>query len=78
MEGDRGMKDREICETCGGDGKETCTNPDHSFIAMQSFNDIGRVGCPCCGHDPDHKVINGGICEDCNGTGFALTERKEK
>lgn len=64
----------DTCETCGGDGKETCTNPDHGFYSMiYSVNcDISRIGCPCCGHDPEHKVPNGGKCEDCNGTGKIL------
>ena len=56
------------CLDCGGDGKETCDNPDHGFIGMMP-GDIGRIGCPCCGHDPNHKVPNGGKCESCNGTG---------
>src|SRR5262249_42272372 len=58
--------------TCGGDGKETCSNPDHNFIdgvGSAGSGDIGRLGCPVCGHDPNYKVPNGGRCEDCNGTG---------
>ena len=62
-----------VCFVCGGDGKETCTNPDHGFISMLSFHDVGRLGCPCCGHDPNHKIKNGGNCECCNGLG-KLTE----
>jgi len=58
-----------VCPECGGDGKETCTNPDHGLISALSWHDIGRIGCPCCGHDPDHKVPNGGECEACGGTG---------
>lgn len=58
-----------VCPLCGGDGKETCTNPDHGFIGMMSFHDIGRIGCPCCGHDEQHKVPNGGNCELCEGAG---------
>lgn len=60
---------QQVCETCGGDGKETCTNPDHGFIGAMG-GDVGRLGCPVCGHDENHKVINGGKCEDCNGTGY--------
>ena len=52
-----------VCPECGGDGKETCTNPDHGLISALSWHDIGRIGCPCCGHDPGHKVPNGGKCE---------------
>ena len=57
------------CPMCGGDGKETCNNPDHGFIGEMSFHDIGRLGCPVCGHDDDHKVPNGGDCELCEGGG---------
>ena len=57
------------CFVCGGDGKETCTNPDHGFISAISFHDVGRCGCPVCGHDPQHKVKNGGACDCCNGSG---------
>jgi len=58
-----------ICPECNGDGKETCTNPDHGFINSLTWTDVGRLGCPCCGHDPYHKVPNGGNCNVCNGTG---------
>lgn len=56
-----------FCPLCGGDGRETCDNPDHGFISAMSFNDIGRLGCPGCGHDPKHKVPNGGNCHLCEG-----------
>jgi hypothetical protein len=60
------------CTVCGGDGKETCDNPDHGFITAMSCDgfEIGRLGCPVCGHSEDHKVPNGGKCEHCNGTGI--------
>jgi len=58
----------ETCFLCGGDGKETCSNPDHGFISGMP-GDTGRLGCPVCGHDDNHKVPNGGSCEVCNGTG---------
>lgn len=58
-----------VCPDCGGDGKETCHNPDHGFISANSWNDIGRIGCPCCGHNEYHKIANGDKCETCNGTG---------
>ena len=61
------------CFVCGGDGKETCTNPDHGFINALSFHDVGRLGCPVCGHDPHHKVRRGGDCDCCHGSG-KLTE----
>jgi hypothetical protein len=63
------------CETCGGDGKETCNNPDHGFIEAMP-GDVGRIGCPVCGHDPKYKVPNGGNCEDCNGTGKVAIPKK--
>lgn len=56
------------CPACGGDGKETCHNPDHGFIEAMP-GETGRLGCPVCGHDPNHKVKNGGDCEGCNGAG---------
>jgi hypothetical protein len=59
----------EDCGVCGGDGKETCSNPDHGFISAMP-GDTGRLGCPVCGHDPNHKVKNGGQCDECNGTGL--------
>jgi hypothetical protein len=58
-----------ICPCCGGDGKETCNNPDHGFINALSFHEVGRLGCPVCGHDPNHKVKNAGPCDICNGSG---------
>jgi len=59
------------CPDCGGDGHETCNNPDHGFIhGAMGWHEIGRLGCPVCGHDPDHKVPGGeGKCETCDGTG---------
>lgn len=69
------MKKRDltkvICPCCGGDGKETCHNPDHGFFGL--INSLGyganESACPCCGHDPNHKVKNGGDCELCEGAG---------
>ena len=58
-----------VCPTCEGDGIERCTNPDHGFIQALSFTDIGRLGCPCCGHDEKHRIM-GCKCPDCNGTGI--------
>lgn len=55
------------CPDCGGDGLETCHNPDHGFLAALSFTDLGRIGCPCCGHHPKGKVRGGGPCDTCNG-----------
>lgn len=64
----------EECETCGGDGRETCSNPDHGFIDAVG-GEIGRLGCPVCGHDDNHKVKDGGNCEDCDGTGLTLNPK---
>ena len=63
------MTQMYVCPNCNGDGRETCHNPDHGFIGALSFTGIGRIGCPCCGHDAQHKVPKGGKCETCNGTG---------
>jgi hypothetical protein len=66
-----------VCFCCGGDGKDTCTNPDHGFISAMP-GDIGRLGCPVCGHDPYHKVPSGGDCECCKGKGFMELDEWEK
>ena len=55
------------CPDCDGDGIETCNNPDHGFIEMVG-GEMNRLGCPVCGHDPDHKVRDE-ACDTCNGTG---------
>lgn len=59
------------CDACGGDGKETCQNPDHGFISAMP-GDIGRLGCPVCGHDENHKILDGGDCEECDGDGSLI------
>lgn len=65
------------CPCCGGDGKETCDNPDHGLIGAMGFHEVGRLGCPVCGHDPNHKVKNGGPCDVCGGSG-SVTDEKGK
>ncbi|WP_418360150.1 hypothetical protein [Sphingobacterium detergens] len=64
-----------ICFVCGGDGKETCTNPDHGLLgALGSMGaSANESACPVCCHDPNHKIKSGGPCECCSGTG-KLTE----
>lgn len=62
------MSERTTCPDCGGDGRETCHNPDHGFISAMG-GELGRLGCPCCGHDERHKVKRGGACETCSGSG---------
>lgn len=57
------------CPDCGGDGKETCNNPDHGLIDACLGHEVQRLGCPVCGHDPEHKVPDGGDCDTCKGTG---------
>lgn len=66
-----------VCPECSGDGKKTCHNPDHGFIVAVG-HEIGRLGCPCCGHDERHKVKNGGSCGTCNGTGKVTESDGEK
>ncbi len=63
------------CEYCGGDGIETCNNPDHGFINAVG-GELQRLGCPVCGHDENHKVrywkdgkYEYGKCDYCFGTG---------
>ncbi len=66
--GEGGGKE-EPCPICGGDGIAVCNNPDHGFIhGGLGGNELARLGCPCCGHDPEHK-IKGEKCEYCNGVG---------
>jgi hypothetical protein len=60
-----------ICPGCMGDGQETCHNPDHGFIGAMP-GEINRLGCPCCGHDEQHKVKNGEQCELCGGDGLVV------
>jgi hypothetical protein len=55
------------CPDCGGDGRETCNNPDHGFIDGVG-GETKRLGCPVCGHDPDHKTKN--KCDTCGGSGI--------
>ena len=40
------------------EGVEYCDNPDHGFIDALSFHDIGRLGCPVCGHNPAGFAVN--------------------
>lgn len=75
------------CLSCGGDGKETCNNPDHGLLSM--MNGAGALNanesaCPCCGHSDDHKIRKwdqqtgkyfNPPCWECSGTGV-MTERQ--
>lgn len=63
------------CPACGGDGIETCYNPDHGFITAVG-GEIGRLGCPCCGHDENHKM--NGACPECSGGGVVSSEEWNK
>lgn len=62
------------CPACGGDGKETCNNPDHSFIDAIG-GELSRLGCPVCGHDEKYKVNHGkNVCPECGGLGCVIPE----
>lgn len=52
------------CQACGGDGIETCDNPDHGLLDAMSFRGANESRCPCCGHDKQYK-IRGSECPDC-------------
>lgn len=74
------------CPACGGDGIETCNNPDHGFINFVG-GELARLGCPCCGHDPEYKmkVWNYDLrkyvpstCWECNGKGIVNKKRAGK
>lgn len=59
------------CPECGGDGVETCTNPDHGFINGVG-GEIGRLGCPgCIRGNPKHP---GQPCLECDGAGVVTFE----
>lgn len=66
------------CPDCLGDGMDTCHNPDHGFISMLSFHDVGRLGCPVCGNNEKHKVKSGGPCESRNGAGMLPLDQAQK
>lgn len=36
---------------------EVCSNSDHGFIDAVG-GEVGRLGCPCCGHDEDHIIAS--------------------
>ena len=66
-----------ICPDCLGDGVETCHNPDHGFLSLLgSVQRANESACPCCGHNPNHKMK--GKCETCGGTGQVSKEDYEK
>jgi len=62
------------CPVCHGDGVARCDNPDHGFISLTG-DEIGRLGCPVCGHDPEHRV-KGEKCEMCDGTGSLIPPKE--
>ena len=62
------------CPLCHGDGVARCDNPDHESISFTG-GEIGRLGCPVCGHDPEHRV-KGEKCEMCGGTGSLIPTKE--
>ena len=54
------------CPICKGTGYEICDNPDHGFIDTVD-GEIRRLGCPCCGHDEQHRILSS-PCSTCGGT----------
>ncbi len=52
------------------EGIERCDNPDHGFINAVG-GEIGRLGCPGCGGDPDGEAIKSyrSLWESINGPG---------
>ena len=62
------------CPVCHGGGVARCDNPDHEFIALTG-GEIGRLGCPVCGHDSEHRV-KGEKCEMCDGTGSIIPPKE--
>ena len=67
--------EQKTCEICGGDGIARCNNPDHGLISEWP-GEIGRLGCPVCGHDPEHRV-KGEKCEHCGGSGKEPSSRDD-
>lgn len=71
------------CPDCGGDGNETCHNPDHGFLeGVMSLKGANESACPCCGHNEDYKITKYNketekreycTCYTCNGSG-SVTE----
>ncbi len=63
------------CLECNGTGNEICDNPDHGFIEAIG-HEIGRLGCPLCGHDEEHRIPNT-ICHKCGASGKQIECSKE-
>lgn len=58
------MSNLTECEVCKGTGYEICKSPDHGIV---------QFGCPFCGHDPMHRIINS-PCPKCKGYGKIKTK----
>lgn len=65
---DEELQEALVCDSCEGDGKEHCSNPDHAFVAGMGTEEMQRLGCPTCDYPRSTVVIRGGSCEDCNGS----------
>lgn len=64
------LREKIACSACGGDGREHCNNPDHEF-SYAIGGETRRLGCPLCKFPDSTLIVNGGKCEDCNGTGVS-------
>lgn len=73
-----------LCPDCGGDGNETCHNPDHGFLeGVLIIMGANESACPVYGHNPDHKITKGNSkkrrdeyckCYTCKGQGKVSKE----
>lgn len=55
-----------------------CDNCNHEFEIMQSIKEDSLTKCPKCGKNKLRKIISGGAGVIFKGTGFYLTDYKNK